>query len=291
VAKVCGGNLIITGDKYDNQFTVTPDDTDPNKVWVSNFDGTTNINGSLAAKSFTGVTKGITINLGKGNDLVGVGNLFGVAGTGVNANGQMVIAKDLVIGGLTGNDTIGLSNLAIGGSAVIEAGSGSGSLTLALSWFSGPTGRVYSYEQREEFHRLCRRNLDWAGLGENVELFCQDISQGFSQSGVDALFLDVREPWHYLDQAAAAVRPGGMLGFLMPTHHQVCDLLRGMETRPFEEPDVLEILLRRHKPVADRFRPADRMVAHTGYLIFTRKLCETGRPAAAPPAEESDLEI
>jgi len=177
------------------------------------------------------------------------------------------------------------------GRRVIEAGSGSGSLTLALSWFSGPTGRVYSYEQREEFHRLCRRNLDWAGLGENVELFCQDISQGFSQSGVDALFLDVREPWHYLDQAAAAVRPGGMLGFLMPTHHQVCDLLRGMETRPFEEPDVLEILLRRHKPVADRFRPADRMVAHTGYLIFTRKLCETGRPAAAPPAEESDLEI
>ena len=54
------------------------------------------------------------------------------------------------------------------GRVVIEAGTGSGGMTIALSWFSGPTGHVHTFEAREEFHRLARRNLTWAGLGDNV---------------------------------------------------------------------------------------------------------------------------
>ena len=157
------------------------------------------------------------------------------------------------------------------GRRIIEAGSGSGSLTLALSWFSGEQGQVYTYEARSEFFDLCRKNLIWAGLGRNVTQHNRDIAEGFLEKDVDALFLDVRTPWEYLDQALAALKPGGQLAFLVPTVDQLSMLLRAFETRPIDEPEVLEIMIRRWKPVADRLRPEDRMIAHTGFLIFALK--------------------
>ncbi len=157
------------------------------------------------------------------------------------------------------------------GVRVIEAGSGSGSLTLALSWFAGERGKVYTYERRPEFATLCRRNLDWAGQGDNVEQFDHDIAEGFLQQDADALFLDVRTPWEYLEQAVAAVSPGAPMGFLLPTTSQVSELLVGLEQGPFAGIEVLEILVRRWKPVPDRLRPDDRMVAHTGFLVFARQ--------------------
>ncbi len=157
------------------------------------------------------------------------------------------------------------------GRTIIEAGSGSGALTLGLSWFSGKTGHVHTYEAREEFHKLVRRNLQWAGVGENVTLHHRDIAEGFTVEGADALFLDVRTPWDYLDHVIKAVRPGASLAFLLPTVDQVSQLLLGLERGPFDEVEVCELLLRHWKPIADRLRPNDRMVAHTGFLVFCRQ--------------------
>lgn len=170
------------------------------------------------------------------------------------------------------------------GSRVIESGSGSGSLTTALAWFVGDEGKVYTYERREEFSELCGKNLAWAGLEHRVERFCRDISEGFAQTNVDALFLDVRTPWDYLEQAAHALVPGGPIGFLLPTANQVSELLRHMEDSAFGQVEVLEILTRRYKPVPDRLRPDDRMVAHTGYLVFARqeKISSLTTPADLP---------
>lgn len=182
---------------------------------------------------------------------------------GVKRQTQIIYPKD--IGYICMR--LGIGN----GTRVIEAGSGSGSLTLALSWFSGERGHVYTYEARQEFYDLCRRNLDWAGVGRNVTQHLRDVAEGFAQTDVDALFLDVRTPWDYLDQASAAVKPGGMFAFLVPTVDQVSLLLKGMETGPFDDMEVEEVLVRGWKPVADRLRPNDRMVAHTGFLIFARK--------------------
>lgn len=179
------------------------------------------------------------------------------------------------------------------GSKVIESGSGSGALTTALAWFVGEHGKVYSYERREEFSKLCRENLALNGLDQRVENINQDIDQGFGQTEVDALFLDVRTPWDYLDHIPDAVIPGGPVGFLLPTVNQVSTLLRAMEQGPFTSVEILEILLRRYKPVPDRLRPEDRMVAHTGYLIFAR--LKTDRDGAALPGapeihpEEDDV--
>ncbi len=157
------------------------------------------------------------------------------------------------------------------GAKVIEAGSGSGTLTMALSWFSGERGQVYTYEARPEFYKLAGRNLEWAGLGGNVTQYNRDIAEGFDQTDADALFLDVRTPWEYLDNALAAVKPGARFAFFVPTVDQVSQLLRGLETRAFAEVEVEEVLIRRWKAIADRLRPEDRMIAHTGFLIFARQ--------------------
>ncbi len=156
------------------------------------------------------------------------------------------------------------------GARVIEAGSGSGSMTVALSWFSGEKGHVYTYEARPEFYELCRRNLAWAGVGENVTQYNRDIADGLEDHQADALFLDVRTPWEYLDNIRKALRPGAALAFLLPTVDQVSSLLKGLERGSFDDVEVEEVLVRRWKPVADRLRPEDRMVAHTGFLIFAR---------------------
>lgn len=157
------------------------------------------------------------------------------------------------------------------GCKIIEAGCGSGGLTLALSWFCGPDGSVYCHEVREEFATLTRKNLDWANLGQNVEIHCQDIEQGFVFREADALFLDMREPWLYLNQALEAVKPGAVLGFLLPTVNQIAELLLRLETQPVGEIEVVEIFLRPWKPIPDRLRPQDRMTAHTGFLVFCRQ--------------------
>ena len=157
------------------------------------------------------------------------------------------------------------------GTRVIEAGSGSGSLTTALSWFSGETGHVYTYEARPEFYKLAGRNLAWAGLGANVTQYNRDIVEGFDQTDADALFLDVRTPWEYLDNCLAAVKPGARFAFFVPTVNQVSELLKAMEVRAFADTEVEEIFIRRWKALGDRLRPDDRMIAHTGFLIFARQ--------------------
>mgnify|MGYP006284569595 CR=1 FL=1 len=165
-----------------------------------------------------------------------------------------------------------LLKLGVGpGSRIIEAGSGSGSLSIALSWYVADHGKVYTYERRPEFFALCAENLAQVGLTHRVEQFEQNISEGFLQTDVDALFLDVRTPWDYLQQAAAALRVGAPIGFLLPTTNQVSELLWALEQASFADTEVLEIMLRRYKPVPDRLRPDDRMVAHTGFLVFARK--------------------
>ena len=166
-----------------------------------------------------------------------------------------------------------LMRLGIGpGSRVVECGAGSGALTMTLAWWVRPNGKVFTYEREERFAKLCLENLRWAGLSDWVELKLRDIEVGFDEQDVDAVFLDVREPWRYLKQAWKALRGGCVLGILVPTTNQVSEVLKGFAEVPFTDIEVLEILLRRYKTVAERLRPFDRMVAHTGYLIFARKV-------------------
>lgn len=174
------------------------------------------------------------------------------------------------------------------GVTVVEAGTGSGGLTLALARLVGPTGRVISYEVRPEMQQLARKNLDKVGLADRVEFKLRDIEAGFDETDVDALFLDVPEPSHYLLQAAAALRGGGFFGTLVPTVNQIIRLLGALQDRPFGMIEVEELLMRSYKTVSERLRPTDRMVAHTGFLLFARKIDRPALPVS--PADETPAE-
>lgn len=156
------------------------------------------------------------------------------------------------------------------GSHVIEAGTGSGGLALVLAHAVMPTGHVYSYEVRADMCRIAAENLKHVGMDDHVTLFHRDIAQGFEQTDVDALFLDVREPWLYLEQVENSLGGGGFFGALVPTTNQVSALLEAMSGGPWFDREVAEIFVRNYKINAQRLRPTDRMVAHTAYLIFAR---------------------
>ena len=172
-----------------------------------------------------------------------------------------------------------LLSMGIGpGVQVVEAGTGSGALTIALAWAVGPQGHVTSYEIRPDAQKLARKNLERLGLEERVTLKIRDIADGFDEQAVDALFLDLQNPQDYIGQARQTLKPGGYFGSLLPTTNQVSRLLSSLYQHRFAFQEVCEVILRYYKPVADRLRPTDRMVAHTGYLIFARPMIQLPDP-------------
>lgn len=162
-------------------------------------------------------------------------------------------------------------NMGIGpGQSILECGTGSGALTTAYAFAAGSEGHVYTYEAREEMQALARKNLARAGLEERVTFHLGNAADGFEESSVDALFLDLPNPHDYIEQARAALKPGGFFGSILPTTNQVSQLLVSLRRHHFAFIDVCEIMLRYYKAEPMRLRPTDRMVAHTGFLIFAR---------------------
>lgn len=173
-----------------------------------------------------------------------------------------------------------LMTMGIGpGSHVLEAGTGSGGLTSVFAYYVGNEGRVYTYEAKEEHQRLAMKNLRKLGLDGRVVATVKDIGDGFNETGVDALFLDVPNPYDYISQVKTSLKSGGFFGSLVPTTNQVSRLVRVLRDEGFLYIQVVEIFYRFFKPEPDRLRPVDRMVAHTGFLIFARPMILTEKPA------------
>ncbi len=191
--------------------------------------------------------------------------------TGLPRNTQIMYPKE--IGFI-------LTTMGIGpGLTVLEAGTGSGSMTVALAYAVGPTGKVISCEQRPEMQNLARKNLIRVGLEERVEFKLRDIAEGFDAENVHALFLDVPNPYDYIAQARAALKPGGFFCTIIPTYNQAERVIFGLRRNKFAFIEMCEILLRYFKPEPTRLRPTDRMVAHTGFLIFGRRIEPSSDPA------------
>ena len=164
-----------------------------------------------------------------------------------------------------------LTTMGIGpGMHVLESGTGSGALTCAFAYIVGPQGRVTTYEARQEMHELAQRNAQGLDLTDRINFKMGNVADGFEEKNVDALFYDLPNPYDYIAQARAALKPGGFFGCILPTANQVSQLLVALRRERFAFIDVCELILRFYKPEPNRFRPTDRMVAHTGFLIFAR---------------------
>lgn len=156
------------------------------------------------------------------------------------------------------------------GSRVIEMGSGSGAFATALARLVGPPsggGRIFSYDRRPAFQALARRNLERYGLADRVEWKIREAGEPFDETGVDAVFLDLPEPWIAAAAAAAAVAPGGGVAAITPSAEQLRRTVEGLRAAGIRVRETVEILARRILVRDAGVRPDDRMVAHTAYLV------------------------
>lgn len=177
------------------------------------------------------------------------------------------------------------------GQKVLEAGTGSGSMTTALAYAVGPEGRVISYEVKPDVQNLARKNLTRFGLESRVDFKLRDILEGLDETDADSFFLDVPNPYDVTVQVRNALKPGGFLCCLVPTFNQVEKTLYALRQDKFAFVQVCELLLRYYQAEPNRIRPTDRMVAHTAFLVFARKIEPSDDPRGRALAEEIGVEI
>ena len=158
------------------------------------------------------------------------------------------------------------------GMRVIECGTGSGSLTMALANAVAPNGMVYTYDVREKHLENAKMNIENAGFSDNVEFKLKQAQEGFDQEDVDVVILDLPSPWDGIASAAKALRGGGRIASLSPTYNQVERCVEDLEKHNFVYIETLELLLRYIQVSTGKTRPVDRMVSHTGFLTFGRKI-------------------
>ena len=160
------------------------------------------------------------------------------------------------------------------GSKVIEIGSGSGSLTILLSSLVGETGKIYSFERKEEHQQCAAKNLQKFTKNTNVEFFLKDpVSEdGFGLTDIDSIFIDIPAPWTIIECAHKALKGGGHIGFLSPNIEQVQMTADKLNEVGFTRIRCMENLSRGIRIKKNLTRPYDRMIGHTGYLYFAQKI-------------------
>jgi tRNA (adenine57-N1/adenine58-N1)-methyltransferase len=179
------------------------------------------------------------------------------------------------------------------GATVIEGGTGAGALTIALLRAVGPNGQVISYEVREDFAAAARDNVAaFFGDAPNWTVKLRDLYQGFDEIGADRMFLDLPEPGRAVEQAARALRPGGVIVCYVPTALQLKDTVDALRASAyFAEVECFETLLRPWHVKELSVRPVHRMIAHSGFIIVGRRLAEATPPTEKPePAYLPDAE-
>ena len=161
------------------------------------------------------------------------------------------------------------------GKKVVEAGTGSGSLSCFIANLIRPEGRLYTYDVREESHEIAKKNIDKAGLSEFVTLKIKDAKLGLEEKDMDVAILDLGDPWTLIKTMKGCLRPGGILASVSPTINQVEKVVIELQNEGFLEIETLEILMREMEVREGKTRPAMRMVGHTTYLTFARKSLDT----------------
>ncbi len=183
------------------------------------------------------------------------------------------------------------------GAVVVEAGVGSGALSLALLRAVGEAGRLVSFERREEFADVARANVEtfFGAVPPRWELIVGDLAESLptacAPGSVDRVVLDLLAPWECLDAAAEALTSGGVVICYVATATQLsrtAEFMRGLGC--FTEPEASETLVRGWHVEGLAVRPDHRMVAHTGFLLTARRLAPGSlRPAVKRRASKSSF--
>ncbi|QLQ10631.1 MAG: tRNA (adenine-N1)-methyltransferase [Nocardioidaceae bacterium] len=161
------------------------------------------------------------------------------------------------------------------GARVVEAGVGSGALTCSLLRAIGPDGRLFSYERREEFAEVARRNVTQFFGGEHPawSLTVGDLAESLSQTDVDRVILDMLAPWECVEAVATALAPGGIVCAYVATTTQLGRTVETLRAHGgFTEPQPWETLVRDWHVEGLAVRPSHKMNGHTGFLVTARRM-------------------
>ena len=172
------------------------------------------------------------------------------------------------------------------GAVVVEAGVGSGALSMSLLRAVGESGRLLSFERRADFADIAMANAraffgtDHPAWAVTVGDLVEELPRWVEPQSVDRVVLDMLAPWECLEVAATALRPGGVLLCYVATTTQLSKVGEAMrEAGCFTEPSAWESLVRGWHLEGLAVRPQHRMHGHTGFLITTRRLA----PGVSPP--------
>jgi tRNA (adenine57-N1/adenine58-N1)-methyltransferase len=166
---------------------------------------------------------------------------------------------------------------------VLEAGTGSGALTMALTRAVGPTGSVVSVERRPDHAEHARKAIErfFGDIPDQLTLVEGDVVDLVGEVAPDRIVLDVPEPWHVVEPAARHLQPGGVLTSYLPTVPQVQQLRDALRTsRRFLERTTFEVLHREWAAEGRSVRPASQMVGHTGFITVARQVERWGTEPA-----------
>lgn len=158
------------------------------------------------------------------------------------------------------------------GSTVIEAGAGSGALTVVLLKAVAPTGKVYSYDIREDHAKQARKNVEMSGHAGCWDFKIGDICTVELERNVDAVVLDMPNPWDAMDNVCRAIRPGGHLSCYVPNANQLERTVKAMRDAGLSEVFAFETIQREMVVHDGGVRPSFEMLGHTGYLAFGRAI-------------------
>jgi tRNA (adenine57-N1/adenine58-N1)-methyltransferase len=157
------------------------------------------------------------------------------------------------------------------GKTVLEAGTGSGAMTVAAAMAVQPNGHVFTYEVKKDFAQTAKRNLKRAGVLDYVTVKLRDARDGFDETEADAAIIDLGDPWELVKPAHSALKGGSPLVSFSPTMNQTERMVETLRSASFVNIQTYETLLRPIRAQAGKSRPVTTMIAHTGYLTFANK--------------------
>jgi tRNA (adenine57-N1/adenine58-N1)-methyltransferase len=158
------------------------------------------------------------------------------------------------------------------GQKVLEAGIGSGALTIALANTVSPNGKIISYDNREDFIKHAMKNLKKANLEKIVDTKLKDVTKGISEKNLDAIILDIPNPWDAIKHTYKSLKPGGYLCAYSPLTSQVENTVKEIKKHNFIEVHTIENIQRKMVVTEKGMRPSFDMLGHTAYLTFARKI-------------------
>ncbi|MFA6600313.1 MAG: tRNA (adenine-N1)-methyltransferase [Candidatus Omnitrophota bacterium] len=175
------------------------------------------------------------------------------------------------------------------GSKVLEIGTGSGSLTMALAHVVRPSGRVHTYDRRTDLPENAHKNLKRSRLTDYVIFHQRVAGEPLDEKDFDAVILDIPTPWEEVEVVKAALKGGGSLVSLNPTFNQIEKMAEALRRSGFIRVESLELLERPILAREGKTRPVQRMVSHTEFLVFATKTNPVIEPPSGPdplPAAE-----